>query len=145
LYSNPADTFVGKFIGNPGINIMPVFINEDSKVQINDKTNNFTFLKDINFAKKFKEYSKKRAILGIRPEYVSFEEVRNENSLIDGELKLIEPLGNETLYHIKVLNTTIISRQYVDNYTNLEIGKKVYLKFNQKKALFFDIDSKKRL
>ena len=92
-----------------------------------------------------KNYSKKKVILGIRPEYVVLNEIKNNGHILEGELKLIEPLGNETLYHIKLDDITLISRHYEQKHYDWNLGMKVNVNFILEKALFFDIDNKKRI
>ena len=145
LYSDPADTFVGKFIGNPGINLIPVTISENFEIHIDGKKKNLIISEKIDKKAIFKNHSKKKVILGIRPEYVGLNEIKNNGDILEGELKLIEPLGNETLYHIKLDNITLISRHYEQKHSDWNLGMKVNVNLNLEKALFFDFDNKKRI
>jgi len=145
LYNNPADTFVGKFIGNPGINLIPINISDSYEIRLDNSNENSTVLNNVNLKPIFKNYFKKKAILGIRPEYVEIANADEKGSLIQGDLKLIEPLGNETLFHIKISDINIISRQYENMSSSTEHGKKVLIKFNLENAIFFDFDTGKRL
>ena len=145
LYNNPADTFVGKFIGNPGINLIPINISDSYEIQLDNPNQNSVVLNDIDLEPIFKNYSKKKAILGIRPEYVEIANADEKGYPIKGDLKLIEPLGNETLYHIKINDINIISRRYENIFPSSELLKKVSIKLNLHKALFFDFETKERL
>jgi len=145
LYSDPADTFVGKFIGNPGINLIPINISDDFEIKIDGQKKNSIISKEIDLKAVLKHYSKNKVILGIRPEYVGLNEMKNNVSMLEGELKLIEPLGNETLYHIKIDDITLISRHYEQKNANWKIGMKLNVNLNLEKALFFDFDNKKRI
>ena len=145
LYSDPADTFVGKFIGNPGINLIPVNISENFEIYIEGKKKNPIMSEEIDTKAIFKNHSKKKVILGIRPEYVGLNEIKNNGDILEGELKLIEPLGNETLYHIKLDDITLISRHYEQKHSDWNLGMKVNVDFSLEKALFFDFENKKRI
>ena len=143
LYSDPADTFVGKFIGNPGINLIPVNISENFEIYIEGKKKNPIISEEIDTKAIFKKSFKEKVILGIRPEYVGLNEIKNNGDILEGELKLIEPLGNETFYHIKLDDITLISRHYEQKHSDWNLGMKVNVNFNLEKALFFDFDNKK--
>ena len=71
--------------------------------------------------------------------------IKNNGDILEGELKLIEPLGNETLYHIKLDNINLISRHYEQKHSDWNLGMKVNVNFNLEKALFFDFYNKKRI
>jgi len=145
LYNNPADTFVGKFIGNPGINLLLFSKKANSEIEIkNGQNNNVAFggnkIKDI-----LKNYKKEKILLGLRPEYISIQNSNENKNAIKGKLKLIEPLGNETLYHISLNDNQIISREYGKSNSDALLGQDVYFNFDIKNAIFFDIDTKKSI
>ena len=145
LYNDPYDTFVGKFIGNPGINLIPVTISDDFEIHIDGRKKNLIIAEDIDLKATIKNHSNKKVILGIRPEYVALNEIKNNKDILEGKLKLIEPLGNETLYHIKIHDITLISRKYEQQHSKFKLGMKVNVNLNLEKALFFDFENKKRI
>ncbi len=86
LFEKPKHTFVGHFIGSPGMNILPCKI-ENGSAAINGtqiKTSNFE-LENVNFSK---------TEIGIRPEFISFTQnglpVRVVNVSNTGKNKIVE-------------------------------------------------------
>ena len=125
--------------------MIPINISDDFEIKIDGQKKNSIISKEIDLKAVLKHYSKNKVILGIRPEYVGLNEMKNNVSILEGELKLIEPLGNETLYHIKIDDITLISRHYEQKNANWKIGMKLNVNLNLEKALFFDFDNKKRI
>jgi len=66
LFEKPKHTFVGHFIGSPGMNILPCKINNGSVIVDDTKIENFNSkISNQNFSK---------IELGIRPEFISFND-----------------------------------------------------------------------
>ena len=144
LYRYPADTFVGKFIGNPGINLITCDIDKNFEM-IFETGEKLSFSSEQQFQiDLLKKYNNNKIILGIRPEFVSITKNKN-GAFLEGRLKLIEPLGNETLYHFKIGDTEIISREHGGEVIDNGIGDKVQFSLDLNNACFFDFDSKKNL
>jgi len=144
LYRSPADTFVGKFIGNPGINLITCDIDKNFEM-IFETGEKLSFSSEQQFQiDLLKKYNNNKIILGIRPEFVSITKNKN-GAFLEGRLKLIEPLGNETLYHFKIGDTEIISREHGGEVIDNGIGDKVQFSLDLNNASFFDFDSKKNL
>ena len=127
------------------INLIPVIISDNFEIHIDDKKKNPFKAEEIDLKAILKNYLNKKVILGIRPEYVGLNEIKNNSGMLEGELKLIEPLGNETLYHIKINDISLISRQYEQQHSKYKLGMKVNVNLNLEKALFFDFENKKRI
>jgi len=145
LYNDPADTFVGKFIGNPGINLLSFSKKTNSEIEIKNGQNNHVALSGNKIKDILKNYKKEKILLGLRPEYIRIQNSNENKNAIKGKLKLIEPLGNETLYHISLNDNQIISRQYGKINSDVLLGQDIYFYFDIKNAIFFDIDTKKRI
>ena len=145
LYNDPADTFVGKFIGNPGLNLLSFTKKENSEIEIKNGQNNSVTVKSNELKDILKNYEKEKVLLGLRPEYIHIQNSNENKDAIRGKLKLIEPLGNETLYHISLNENQIISRQYAKSKSDVLLGEDIYFNFDIKNAIFFDIDTKKRI
>ena len=129
---------MSKSIINTTLNYSPNFDSEKRRV------------KEIKFIifhytgmKKEKEAIAK--LINIKSKVSSHYLIKNNGDILEGELKLIEPLGSETLYHIKLDNINLISRHYEQKHSGWNLGMKVNVNFNLEKALFFDFDNKKRI
>ena len=92
-----------------------------------------------------KKYNNNKIILGIRPEFVSIALNDNSNNLLQGRIKLIEPLGNETLYHFEFGSTEIICRQRYDENISNTICEIIKLSLDLNNVSFFHINSNKNL
>ena len=145
LYNNPADTFVGKFIGNPGINLMVFNVVSGSQIELHDEQTRPFTIHGKHVKSLLKNYKKEKLIVGVRPEYVKLAKPNEIKGAIKGQLKLIEPLGNETLYHITLGDVQIISRQYYDSIDIGSLGDEVYFSFEMEYVSFFDFETKKRV
>lgn len=86
LYEAPANKFVAQFIGQPQMNLLP--------------------------ASYFSGISADAVDIGVRPEHLSI--VESGTGAINGQVELIEALGNETLIHVCLTDTgeKVIVRQY---------------------------------
>ena len=146
LYCSPADTFVGKFIGNPGINLITCNLNDNFEISLETGEKLFLNLNQKHQIDQLKSYNNNKLILGIRPEYVSISSFdQNTEKQLKGRIKLIEPLGNETLYHLEVGNTEIISRQHNEKVISKNIGQEIRFDLDLNNASFFDFETKKNL
>ncbi|MDY6986072.1 MAG: ABC transporter ATP-binding protein [Candidatus Thermoplasmatota archaeon] len=121
IYNNPANTFVGGFVGTPPMN----FIEGSAKGK--------TFVSQgIEYDLPGVRMEKEKVILGIRPEDVKISEDGN----IEGEVYVVEPLGSEQIITIKIGEALIIVKTSPD--TELKVGEKVKISFNPQKIHLFD-------
>jgi ABC-type sugar transport system ATPase subunit len=88
IYDRPANIFVAKLVGTPRINLLPVE-RQNGGWTITGLDININLAETNNLPESF--------ILGIRPEDVSL----NPSGEYPGEIELSEPLGVETIVHIK--------------------------------------------
>ena len=131
MYNNPNNTFVGAFLGAPGMNFFNSQIIDNAivingqKVSLSDKQiSELTGLKEV--------------IVGIRPELLY---VSNYDTEISIKTSLVEMLGSEKLAHIEINNKHCAVRLP----SNLEQTDNISLKFNKSDLQFFDINTNKVL
>lgn len=119
IYHNPNNEFVGKFIGNPGMNIF--------------KLEDFLHLK--NELKIEEHVINKVANFGIRPEYCILS---NDTDVFDfrGELSSYEDYGNDIILDIK--NEYGVLKVRVPNIIEVKIGEIYSFKFVKDKIVYFD-------
>ena len=110
IYDRPATTFVAQLVGSPRINLYDAR-REDGKVHIEDSALILPAPPDCELPEKL--------LLGIRPEDIN----PGSNGAFSGQLTLIEPLGVETILHIKTGEQTLLS--LVPGMTSLKIGDEV--------------------
>ena len=87
LFENPAHTFVGHFIGSPGMNIVPCQIDGSSA-----RLNGCAIPLDPGYAERARRTTGKLE-LGIRPEFVRYR-ARPTDGFLPAEITGIEDLGN---------------------------------------------------
>jgi len=128
IYDRPATTFVAQLVGTPRINLHEATC-ENSSLHIADSTVHLPIPKEECLPESF--------LLGVRPEDVL---IRPEGAL-PGEIALIEPLGVETILHIKTGQKTIVS--LVPGMSHLRIGDAVKFDVVLPRLHYFQPDGKR--
>ncbi len=104
LYEHPQNIFVAKFIGSPGMNIIPsALVSEAANnvaVRLNKQTINLSHV-ELQARQKLLPYSGQTIFLGIRPEAFHISPVKNSISVT---IKILstEFLGHETLVYFQL-------------------------------------------
>ncbi|NDV88995.1 sn-glycerol-3-phosphate ABC transporter ATP-binding protein UgpC [Aurantimonas aggregata] len=102
VYETPANQFVASFIGSPSMNFMPVTRDGEQLVLADGK-----HLADTaDLARRMPANGS--AVLGVRPEH--FLVVPEASAAISARIDLVEPLGSDTLIHLKIAGTDAIAR-----------------------------------
>ncbi|SDH94824.1 multiple sugar transport system ATP-binding protein [Alteribacillus persepolensis] len=133
IYHQPANRYVGGFIGSPAMNSV--------KGRLNVKTASLDFgTFTIPIDQEWQEILEKRLsgqdiYLGIRPENVRVATKPAENS-IKGEVYVVEPLGKEVITIIRAGGHTIVA--IVEPDLPLKMNQKVWLTFDEQKLHMFD-------
>jgi len=139
IYNRPHNLFVAQFIGNPPMNFIEAEIkeiegstfatSEHFRIRISDTLK--PYLKNLNSPE---------VIVGIRPEDVKIYENEELNKdLTEGILYVIEPLGRDEIYNVKVGDT--ILKVITEERLKVEVGKRVYCGFDAEKVHIFDRES----
>jgi len=131
LYNNPANTFVGWFIGNPGMNLI-----ECNVVEENDKLYLSTeggFRYDISFiADELKKLGlPKNVVLGIRPEFVEIGSGPLEAKCIH-----VEYAGNRIILHLESYDRTLKAKTPIT--VKAKPGDTLRIDFVKEKIKLFD-------
>ena len=104
IYNWPVNQFVARFIGSPNMN----FINcayqvQDGRPMLVQKAGGAMTPVDVKRRRLLDGASSAgQLILGIRPEHVTLAAERRADSLWEGTVYAIEPLGPKTVVHLKV-------------------------------------------
>lgn len=122
IYDKPATTFVAQLVGTPRINLYHAD-KENSTVHIEKSTLKIT-VPPMDLPASF--------LVGIRPEDVN----PTPTGEFAGELILTEPLGVETILHIKTGEQVITS--LIPGLTDLHIGDTVHFDLLKDRLHFFD-------
>jgi multiple sugar transport system ATP-binding protein len=126
IYDRPATTFVAQLVGTPRINLFQA-TRKNGSVAINNSTVTVDTNQNLPDA----------ILLGIRP-----EDVRPDaNGKFSGQVVLKEPLGVETVLHIKSGNETLLS--LVPGMSDTKIGDAIKFNIASDKLHFFDTQRKR--
>ncbi len=131
VYEKPANQFVAGFIGSPTMNFFQVELRGDAVAFAHDGT---AAPLDAAACARLKSAAGK-GVLGIRPEH--FDVVAGAHAAaIPVIIKLVEPLGSDTLIHFDVAGTAAIAR--VDPAMKPKVGERLSLLPQPDKIHLFD-------
>jgi multiple sugar transport system ATP-binding protein len=133
VYERPSNQFVAGFIGSPTMNFFPVELRGESVALSHDGT---AIALDGESRARLKNAGGK-AVLGIRPEHFAVAPSASEG--IPVAVKLVEPLGSDTLVHFDLAGASAIAR--VDPALRPRVGDRLALSPQPGKAHLFDIDN----
>lgn len=134
IYRKPASTFVGWFIGNPGMN----FINCSSEIK-----GGKTYLKMGNVRYDITERkldskissSQNELVMGIRPEFIEASRTKKDG-WIQTECNYVENLGNLLVLYLQFENTTVKVKVSPD--FEVKTRSKVWINFPRDEIRIFD-------
>jgi multiple sugar transport system ATP-binding protein len=131
VYERPANQFVAGFIGSPTMNFFPVeqrgetpaFSHDGVPVALDGRSR--ALLSRTG-----------KAVLGIRPEHFAVAAEASES--VGVAVKLVEPLGSDTLVHFDLAGASAIAR--IDPALRPKVGDRLSLRPQPGKLLLFDAD-----
>jgi multiple sugar transport system ATP-binding protein len=129
VYERPANQFVAGFIGSPTMNFFSVELHGDAVTFANGAPAPL----DSALRARLKS-ARDSGVVGVRPEH--FEVVPAGSSGIPVQIKLVEPLGSDTLIHFEIAATPAIAR--VDPSLKPKVGEQVFLLPQAGKVHLFD-------
>ena len=127
IYDRPATTFVAQLVGSPKINLVDANC-EDGTLCLARGDNRVCLVDVCGDSRALPP----RFILGVRPEDVRLQ----SDGVFGGEVVLTEPLGVETLVHIKVGEQALVST--VPGLTSTKRGDTVRFNVVKERLHFFD-------
>jgi len=112
IFQNPANAFVAGFIGSPPMNLHPAQIvkaGNEQKLKLTDRLEIPIPPKD-----NARLTDGQKVIMGLRTEDIQLIDKSDNstkfNCLVDGVVKIVEPLGNETNLHMDLKGAQLIAR-----------------------------------
>jgi multiple sugar transport system ATP-binding protein len=130
VYERPANQFVAGFIGSPTMNFFPVELQGDAATFCHDGA---PAPLDAAASARLRAAARK-GVFGVRPEH--FDVVPAGSSGIAVQIKLVEPLGSDTLIHFDVAGAAAIAR--VDPSLKPRLGERLSLLPQAGKVHLFD-------
>jgi len=146
IYNNPANVFVGGFVGSPAMNFINGVVEKDSVVVAGKEGKPVKFELTKEQAKVVKEYDGKPIIFGVRPEDIYLEnDVNNKipGSLFEMECDVSELLGHELIVYGYVGEQRLICKTSAAN--EIEQGDVHKYSFDMNKIHLFDAETTKRV
>jgi multiple sugar transport system ATP-binding protein len=125
IYDRPATTFVAQLVGTPRINLLNA-ARDNGMFQVPNSTIQLPTPASSDIPASF--------LLGIRPEDVK----PSTTGTLSGQVALIEPLGVETVVHIKSGEQTLTS--IVPGMTQFGLGEEVKFDIVRERLHFFTMD-----
>lgn len=134
IYENPADVFVGGFIGTPPMNFIDAVVCKiNGKIGV--KIDDFFLEASQFFAKELEKREGKEVLIGIRPENVKVENKPARNALEAINL-IAEMLGSNKIITVQLGEK--IAKFVVPPDFEIEPNAKVWLKIEKEKVRFMD-------
>jgi multiple sugar transport system ATP-binding protein len=125
IYDRPATTFVAQLVGSPRINLVEA-VCEDSTIHVSNST--------IRMSMPASDCLPEAFLLGVRPEDVRLD----GDGGFPGEISLTEPLGVETIVHIKSGEQTLLS--LAPGVTDVRVGDQIQFDIIRERLHYFEPD-----
>ena len=141
VYLQPANTFVGGFIGSPAMNFFPCTLSNDTgKMRLEGPG----FVLEIGGSQKL-DSRVKGVLLGIRPQDTRL--VDSTEADVTARVDVVEPLGNELLIHLALMGQTgeMSVTTVVPPEIEVAVDDRVGLLFRRDRLHLFKAESGERL
>jgi multiple sugar transport system ATP-binding protein len=145
IYALPANEMVASFLGNPPMNILPAIYKGDNF----DVSGQLLTIPE-NIKAGLKLYPEQMCNLGIRPEHIYINNITNsetsqQTSTLSVEVKVIEPLGRETLIRVGLPGSSGFMNVQVGGAVRLHPGEKLNLQLDLNQLFVFETSTGKRI
>jgi multiple sugar transport system ATP-binding protein len=125
IYDRPATTFVATLVGTPRINLVEAS-REDGNLHVANSTVHLPLPAGLDVPASF--------LLGVRPEDVRI----CSGGCFPGEILLTEPLGVETIVHVRAGDQTLLS--LIPGMTDLQVGDDVQFDIVRDRLHYFELE-----
>ncbi|WP_074791283.1 ABC transporter ATP-binding protein [Haloferax larsenii] len=137
VYENPANEFVGGFVGSPSMNFVDVTLDRrgDSTVLVADD-GPFSYELSDDFAAHLRDEISEPAVrVGIRPEDITTTTTTDDSKAIRTTVEVVEPIGSDNYLHLDVA-PDFIAR--VDSGVEPSAGDSIRVTFDESDLHVFD-------
>jgi len=146
IFQNPANAFVAGFIGSPPMNLHPASIirtSEGTKLKLTDHLEI-----PIHEKQNSRLADGQKVIMGLRTEDLLVihegEETEVDRSFtVEGVVKIVEPLGNETNLHMDIKGAGLVAK--VGGKYHFSAGDQLQLKLELNHLHIFDAESEQSI
>lgn len=141
IYNNPANIFVGGFLGSPAMNIINCkYVNGKAVI------GGLEWEVPSMYQEKLQAYEGKEIVLGIRPEDLHGEEIVQNTypvTAVNFKVEINELLGHEYMVHGHIGDNKVVAK--VPSRVDAHPGHTIQLYVDMMKLHFFDKDSTNRI
>jgi multiple sugar transport system ATP-binding protein len=122
IFDKPADAFVAKFFGNPGMNLLPVKarVGNDGELEISIDDKVISLRGEIT--ENVSPNADEPLLLGFRPETLAIAQSGNETNQLDLIVKATELIGHEQLVHLEQPKPPSLNAKKLSNNTEYSNG-----------------------
>ncbi|TGA99833.1 sn-glycerol-3-phosphate ABC transporter ATP-binding protein UgpC [Sporolactobacillus shoreae] len=140
IYDNPANIFVGSFIGSPAMNFIPAMLSLEGQIHIGNHTISLPENKQAVLKKK--NYFGVELVAGIRPEDIHLEhdDSSDSSTVLTAKIDVAELLGSECILYTKINNVDLVVKVKSGDFKS---GDEIKLAFDMQKMRFFDPETGK--
>ena len=143
VYSNPINSMVAGFLGNPPMNIFSGVYEDEQFVVFNNQSLKL----NQTLKQRLQPHGGQKFDLGIRPEHIMIQpkSAQNNDNCLILEVDLVEPLGRETLIKATVPGSSTGVNLLTDARSQSSQGDRLTVKFDLEYLFVFDINSGQNL
>ncbi len=142
IYDRPANTFVGGFLGSPGMNFLRGRLSADGDSLV-WTANGLSLALPSEWAGSLRAASASAEVyFGVRPENVAILD-QSDGASLPAEVYVSEALGNETLVRLQVAGQELVAR--ADASYEPAVGGQVWVKPDLSRAHLFDARNDQRI
>ncbi len=139
VYEFPENTFVGWFLGNPGMNFLHGGVEEEEgRVYLRIGSEKLGVTSPA-LQRLLQRQPTPECIIGIRPEYVLLSPVRTESCFVRGLCVFIEFVGGREIFHICIGEETEVRVKTFPR-EDIQEGQEIFIGFPEDKVRIFSLD-----
>lgn len=144
IYHHPANQFVATFVGTPPMNLMTGSVSQNGPGWI-FRTGDHSLPLPSHLMPALKHLTDDRAVIGIRPEdlRLGVPEDPSRTGSIPGVIRLIEPMGHESIVHLDIAEQRVLAR--VGNDWSGAVDDVVRVALNPDRLHLFDPNTEQAL
>jgi len=135
IYIKPVNTFVGWFLGNPGMNFIKCKVRMKNGHYLLD-AETFIALDRIPSSYQKKITGEREILLGIRPEQILISKTQ-QNGHIPAVCHFCEPIGSRLLLNVE-LGKNVMVNVKTPSENNVSGGDRIYVYFPEESIMLFD-------
>lgn len=145
LYNYPANRFVAGFIGSPAMNLVDTVLRCDGENLMVEIAPSARILIPKAMQAELEQYVNNPVCFGIRPEHISLAHEGETLNTFEGQLSVVENLGNEKYLYFTVGGKELIARVQDQSITTADIGRTFRFNLNTEFCHVFDFYNENNL